>query len=81
MQAHWNEVKKDCLDMSLTTEFGELKWPLKPADAGKRQETEAQQKEVHDREAKIAQENSKSRKLQPSVHRLSAHVIASSGPV
>lgn len=35
MQAQWDEVKAYCPDMSLTTEFGELKWPVNPKDVGK----------------------------------------------
>lgn len=35
MQAQWEEVKAYCPDMSLTTEFGELKWPINPKDVGK----------------------------------------------
>ena len=35
MQEQWKEVKAYCPDMSLTTEFGELKWPINPKDVGK----------------------------------------------
>jgi hypothetical protein len=38
MQAQWDEVKAYCPDMSLTTEFAELKWPIKPEDVGKVQD-------------------------------------------
>ena len=35
MQAQWNEVKSYCPDMSLTAQYGELKWPIKPENVGK----------------------------------------------
>lgn len=35
MQAQWDEVGTYCSDMSLTPEYGELKWPVKPQDVGK----------------------------------------------
>lgn len=35
MQAQWDEVKAYGADMSLTNEYGELKWPIKPEDVGK----------------------------------------------
>ena len=35
MQAQWGEVNAYCADMSLTGEYGELKWPIKPEDVGK----------------------------------------------
>lgn len=38
MQAQWDEVKAYCPNMSLTTEFAELKWPIKPEDVGKVQD-------------------------------------------
>ncbi len=56
MQAQWEEVKKDCPEMSLSETFGELKWPIKPEDVGKRQVDDAQEKEVHEPVGKIAQE-------------------------
>ena len=34
MQAQWNEIKSFCPDMSLTAEYGELKWPIKPESVG-----------------------------------------------
>lgn len=37
MQAQWDEVKATCPDMSLSPEFAELKWPIKPEDVGKAQ--------------------------------------------
>lgn len=33
--AQWEAVHAMCPDMSLTSEFGELKWPIKPEDIGK----------------------------------------------
>ena len=57
MQAQWDEVKKDCPDMSLVSDYGELQWPIKPQNVGKRQESEAEEKEVYERTVKkIAQE-------------------------
>ena len=35
MQAQWDKVGAYCSDMSLTPEYGELKWPVKPQDVGK----------------------------------------------
>jgi len=35
--ADWNAVKAVCPDMSITPEFGELKWPINPKDIGKAQ--------------------------------------------
>jgi hypothetical protein len=35
--ADWNAVKAICPDMSITPEFGELKWPVNPKDIGKAQ--------------------------------------------
>lgn len=35
--ANWNAVKATCPDMSVTREFGELKWPIKIKDIGKAQ--------------------------------------------
>ena len=35
--ADWNAVKAICPDMSITPEFGELKWPINPKDIGKAQ--------------------------------------------
>ncbi len=35
--SQWQAVKEHCSDMSLTPEFGELKWPIKPEDVGKTQ--------------------------------------------
>ena len=35
--SQWQTVKEHCPDMSLTPEFGELKWPIKPEDVGKAQ--------------------------------------------
>ena len=36
MQSQWDEVKAFCPDMSLTTEYGELKWPINPKDVGRK---------------------------------------------
>lgn len=35
--ANWNAVKASCPDMSITQEFGELKWPIEKKDIGKAQ--------------------------------------------
>lgn len=35
MQAQWREVSAYCTDMSLTSEYGELRWPVKLEDVGK----------------------------------------------
>ncbi len=39
-QDKWNEVKVSCPDMSLTSEFGELRRPIEPKDIGKVQTQE-----------------------------------------
>ena len=45
-QAKWNDVQKQCGDMSLTSEFSEFKWPIKPADIGKVQPTKTDDTDI-----------------------------------
>lgn len=35
IQSQWNQIKVYCPDMQLTSEYGELQWPVKPEEVGK----------------------------------------------
>lgn len=45
-QNSWDDVKIQCPDMSLSLEFGELKWPVKPDDIGKVQAEEIKEADI-----------------------------------